>query len=111
MDIMKFIRRGLLAVAATVAVFAVAAPVASASDFTWPSPNVNTIGGQLGPQGCGNNAPAGVGTAGGTTGLSCGAVLSFIGPAIGQVATVIGPTVIGSAVLAPVITSAGPAQN
>jgi hypothetical protein len=100
-------------VAATLCVFAVAAPASSASAYSWPSstPNFNTVGGQLGPQGCGVNAPAGVGTAGGTTGESCGAVLSFIGPAIGQIATVIGPTVIGSAVLAPVTVSAGPVQN
>ena|ERR1700719_729275 len=110
---MRRIRRRLLAVPATLAVFALAAPVSSASAQGWPfpSPNVNTVGGQLGPQGCGINTPAGVGTAGGTTGQSCGAVLSFIGPAIGQVATVIGPTVIGSVVLAPVIVSAGPAQS
>jgi hypothetical protein len=110
---MRFIRPRLLAVAATLAVFAVAAPVSSASAWSWPfdTPNFDTIGGQIGPMGCGVNAPAGVGTAGGTTGESCGAVLSFVGPAIGQVATVIGPTIIGGVVLAPISVSAGPIQN
>jgi hypothetical protein len=107
---MRFIRRHLLAVAATMGVLAVAAPVSSASIFTWPAglPDINTVGGQSGPLGCGSNAPAGNGPAGGTTGQACGSVLSFIGPAVGQVATVIGPTIIGATVLAPITVSAGP---
>jgi hypothetical protein len=109
---MRFIRGRLLAVAATLTVFAVAAPISSASaDWPFTVPNINTVGGQAGAYGCGINDPEGVGAAGGTTSQSCGAVLSFIGPAIGEVATVIGPTIIGSAVLAPVSVSAGPVQN
>jgi hypothetical protein len=107
---MRFIRGHLLAVAATMGVFAVAAPVSSASIFTWPVglPSINSVGGQAGTYGCGSNAPAGNGPAGGTTNQSCGAVLSFIGPSIGEIASVVGPTVIGSPVLAPITVSAGP---
>jgi hypothetical protein len=36
-----------------------------------------------------------------------GAGLTFIGPSIGQIATVIGPTIIGPAVIGTVIVSAG----
>jgi hypothetical protein len=39
--------------------------------------------------------------------MACGAVLSFIGPSIGSVSTVIGPTIIGSTILAPVTVSNG----
>jgi hypothetical protein len=109
---MRFIRGRLLAVAATLAVVAVAAPISTASaDWPFTVPNVDTAGGQAGSFGCGLNTPAGVGFAGSTTSQSCGSVLSFVGPAIGQVATVIGPTIIGATVVAPVTVSAGPVQN
>ena len=50
----------------------------------------------------------GQGRTGGTEDVQCqGAGLQFIGPAIGQVASVMGPTIIGSNVNAPVQTSAG----
>jgi hypothetical protein len=111
---MRCIRRRVLAVAATIGVFAAAAPLASASIFTspttWPVglPGSYAAGGQTGSYGCGSNAPAGVGPAGGTVVQSCGTVLSFIGPSTGQIASVVGPTIIGSTVLAPVTVSAGP---
>jgi hypothetical protein len=115
---MRFIRRHFLAVAATIGVFAVAAPVSSASAFTWPVnstwggvPKVNNFGGQGGGFGCAENFPTGVGPAGGTTNQACGPGLTFIGPSVGQVASVVGPTIIGSTVLAPINTSAGPVQN
>jgi hypothetical protein len=67
-------------------------------------------GGQAnGPAGCtGANAPSGVGDAGATSNQICGATLAFVGPSIGQVSTAIGPTIIGSTVLAPVTVSSGP---
>jgi hypothetical protein len=116
---MKFIRGHLLALAATIGVFAVAAPVSGAGAFTWPtdyswsgtSPKINTFGGEAGSFGCGLNFPTGVGPAGGTTNQVCGGGLTFIGPSVGQIASVVGPTIIGSTVLAPVTTSAGPVQN
>ena len=119
---MKLIRKHVLAVAGTMSLLALAAPAAGASAFPWQSTfrstavafpwpgsfgNTANIGGQAGPLGCGSNAPAGNGAAGGTTNQSCGSVLSFIGPSIGQIASVVGPTIIGSP-LATVIVSAGP---
>jgi hypothetical protein len=71
-------------------------------------PGVNAVGGQTGSFGCGSNAPAGNGPAGGTTSQTCGSVLSFIGPSIGQIASVIGPTIIGSTVVGQVTVSSGP---
>jgi hypothetical protein len=61
------------------------------------------------PSGCvGSNAPSGIGDAGATSNQLCGVTLAFIGPSIGQVSTVMGPTIIGSTVLAPVTVSSGP---
>jgi hypothetical protein len=67
-------------------------------------------GGQAnGPAGCtGANAPSGIGDAGATSNQICGATLAFVGPSVGQVSTAIGPTIIGSTVLAPVTVSSGP---
>jgi hypothetical protein len=62
-------------------------------------------------QGCAAGTRTGVGQVGGSGGtntqMACGAVLSFIGPSIGSVSTVIGPTIIGSTILAPVTVSNG----
>lgn len=52
--------------------------------------------------------PNGQGPVGGTLATVCtGAGLTFIGPAVGQVASVIGPTIIGPAVIGNVVVSAG----
>jgi hypothetical protein len=94
------------------AVLAVAAPVSGAgAAFTpigWPGGIAQ--GGQANaPSGCvGSNAPSGVGDAGATVNQVCGAVLAFVGPSTGQVATAIGPTVIGSTIVAPITVSPGP---
>jgi hypothetical protein len=131
---MRFIRRHLLAVVVTIGTLAVAVPVSSADALTWPSGfstafpagwtgtaayagvvntpvSTPTVGGQAGSFGCGSNTPSGNGPAGGNTNQACGTVLSFIGPSVGQVATVIGPTIIGATVLAPITVSAGPVSN
>jgi hypothetical protein len=66
---------------------------------TFPSLGSPTaIGGnQIGTAGCvGTNRPSLGGNNGSTSSQSCGAVLSFSGPQIGQIASVIGPTIIGS---------------
>jgi hypothetical protein len=61
------------------------------------------------PAGCiGANAPSGIGDAGATSNQICGAGLVFVGPSIGQVATAIGPTIIGSTIVAPITVSPGP---
>jgi hypothetical protein len=58
---------------------------------------------------CGTATGAyGQGAAGGTAAQVCmGTGLSFVGPAVGQIATVIGPTIIGPAVIGNVVVSAG----
>jgi hypothetical protein len=122
--------RLLLAAVATGAV-ALAAPVAGASALTLPTlptfptalptalpaalpiPAVplagNAVGGnQIGSAGCvGTNRPSVGGNNGSTSAQTCGAALSFSGPQIGQISSIIGPTVIGSPGT-NVILSAGP---
>jgi hypothetical protein len=104
--------RGLLALSAATAAVAVAAPVSGASAAFTPIgvPGGVVEGGQAnGPSGCiGANAPSGVGDAGATVNQICGVALAFIGPSTGQVATAIGPTIIGSTILAPITVSPGP---
>jgi hypothetical protein len=69
---------------------------------------INALGGSTnGTAGCvGTNRPSVGGNNGSTSAQTCGAVLSFSGPQIGQIAAVIGPTIIGSQV-AQVVVSAG----
>jgi hypothetical protein len=103
--------RRLLALSAAVAVLALAAPVSGASAAFTPigMPGVGQGGQANAPGGCvGANAPSGIGDAGATSNQICGAGLVFVGPSIGQVATAIGPTVIGSTVAAPITVSPGP---
>jgi hypothetical protein len=94
------------------AALALAAPVSGARAALTPIglPGGVAQGGQAdAPSGCvGANAPSGVGDAGATSNQICGAVLAFVGPSTGQVATAIGPTIIGSTVLAPITVSSGP---
>jgi hypothetical protein len=91
---------------------AVAAPVSSAGAAFPPIglPGGIGQGGQANaPAGCvGANAPSGVGDAGAASNQICGAVLAFVGPTTGQIATAIGPTIIGSTILAPITVSPGP---
>ena len=98
----RSIRRRLVTVAATAGALAVAAPVSAASAQMGLGPsqgcaNVPIVGsaGQLGASG------------GATLQQACGAVLAFNGPSIGNVSSVIGPTIIGGPVLAPVTASTG----
>jgi hypothetical protein len=125
----------LLCVAAATGAVAVAAPLASAGSlpFTfpawpttggfaawpttggfaaWPTTGgigaIGICGNQIGSAGCvGTNRPSVGGNNGSTSAQTCGALLSFIGPQIGQIASVIGPTMIGSPG-AIVMVSAGP---
>jgi hypothetical protein len=99
--------RRLLRLSAAIAAVAVAAPVSGARAEVVPGGVAQ--GGQAVPSGCvGSNAPSGVGDAGASSNQICGAALVFVGPSIGQVATSIGPTIIGSTVAAPITVSAGP---
>jgi hypothetical protein len=61
--------------------------------------------------GCGSNRPDIIGAAGGVTQQTCFNVLAFVGPSIGLVNSQVGPTIIGSTILAPVTVSAGPVVN
>jgi hypothetical protein len=104
--------RRLLVVSAAMAALAVAGPVSGAQAAFTPIgfPAAIGQGGQANaPSGCvGANAPSGVGDAGATVNQICGAVLAFVGPSTGQVASVIGPTIIGSTIAAPITVSPGP---
>ena len=112
--------RLLSAVVAVAAVAALAGPVAGASALTAPGlagglpaaglpaaaavpiPSLPLggagIGGiQSGTAGCvGTNRPSFGGNNGSTSAQTCGAILSFSGPQIGQISATIGPTIIGS---------------
>jgi hypothetical protein len=103
---------------------AIAAPVSGASAAVTPLgfpgagtgftpvglPSGVAQGGQANaPSGCvGPNGPSGVGDAGATENQQCGVTLAFVGPSVGQVAAAIGPTIIGSTVLAPVTVTNAP---
>jgi hypothetical protein len=102
----------LLALSAAMAALAVAGPVSGARAAFPPIvvPGGVVQGGQAnGPSGCVDaNAPSGVGDAGATVNQICGVDLVSVGPSVGQVASAIGPTIIGSTVLAPITVSPGP---
>lgn len=98
------IRGAYVAMVGACAALAVGAPGASASTLPLPT-GVGGLGGlvNLGPGNnpavagaCGTPTGAeGQGGTGGTSAQAClGAGLSFIGPQIGQIASVIGPTII-----------------
>jgi hypothetical protein len=102
------VRRLLLPISAAVAGLGVGAPVPHAGAALLPGGIVQ--GGQANaPALCQDaNAPSGIGDAGATVNQVCGANLVFVGPNVGQVASTVGPTVIGSTLLAPVTVAAGP---
>jgi hypothetical protein len=112
----RAIRRRLLAVVAATGAIALAAPISGASAEIIPPVGLPVVptggaaigGNQIGSAGCvGTNRPSFGGNAGSTSAQTCGSVLSFTGPQIGQIASVIGPTIIGSP-LTQVNESAGP---
>jgi hypothetical protein len=110
---MRSIRRRLLAGALATGAMALAAPVSGASAAIIPPigfPGLGSAvgGAQSGSGGCaGTVRPSlGGGNTGSTSAQTCGAVLIFNGPQIGQIASVIGPTIMGVA-LSPVVVSAG----
>ena len=111
---MRSIRRRLLAATVAIGAVALAGPVSGASaEIPWFGiplpPSLNAVGGnEIGTAGCvGTNRPSVGGNAGSTSAQTCGALLSFSGPQIGQISSVIGPTIIGSP-MAVVNVSAGP---
>jgi hypothetical protein len=109
-----------LSAGVAVGALALGGPVAGAGAATLPAlptafpiPTLplagNAVGGnQIGSAGCvGTNRPSVGGNDGSTSAQTCGAVLSFSGPQIGQIAAIIGPTIIGSPGT-NVVTSGGP---
>jgi hypothetical protein len=127
------VRRILPAALAIAAVLGATAPGASASSlptpaFGWPAggspsptyawnfPPLDANAGAVGSGSggiCGSSSATqgGIGgsTAGGTTAQVClgPGALSFVGPAIGEVSSIVGPTIIGPASNINVIQSAG----
>jgi hypothetical protein len=90
------------------AALAVAAPVSATEAQVVPG-GVAQGGQANGPSGCVDaNAPSGVGDAGATVNQICGVAAAFVGPSTGQVAAAIGPTIIGSTIVAPITVSPGP---
>jgi hypothetical protein len=115
---MRSIRRRLPALVVATGAVALATPVsgASAQVPVLPIPptggfgiGISAIGGnQIGSAGCvGTNRPSFGGNNGSTSAQTCGALLAFTGPQIGQISSVIGPTIIGSP-FTDVTVSAGP---
>jgi hypothetical protein len=105
-------RRTPLAVALALAVLAVGAPAAGAA--TWPGfPAAPSIvpgaaglpGNAVGP--CGTVSEQSQPASGNAAAVCQGAGLAFIGPSVGQIATVIGPTIISPGFVGTVITTAG----
>jgi hypothetical protein len=136
----RSIRRGRIAAVVVVGALALAAPIGGASaatnPFTWlggtatpfafpvalssfPIVQQGAVGGTVLSQasgtnavsGCGSNRPAVIAGAGSLDQQTCGNVLAFVGPSIGQINSQVGPTIIGSVILAPVTVSAGPVVN
>jgi hypothetical protein len=101
------------------AVVALAAPAARASAQTGsglpltgvPVAGATALGGsQIGTAGCAEgNRPSVGGNTGSASSHTCATLLSFSGPEIGQIASVIGPTLIGSP-LTTVAVTAGSVQ-
>jgi hypothetical protein len=111
---MRVIRRSVLGAAAAISVSALGAPTAGAQVFPFPfgagfgvGGAVSVIGQANGPIGCDASSPVGNGFAGGTTSNGCWSGAAGVGPAIGEMANVTGPVVTGSALLAPIVVSAG----
>ena len=110
---MSSMRRRLLAAGIAAAALALAGPVAGAgAQVPLPLPvGSANAGNQIGTAGCvGTNRPSLGGNNGSTSALTCGTTLSFTGPQIGQIANVVGPTIIGSPLTQVYATNGGITQ-
>jgi hypothetical protein len=102
-----------MALAAAIAALAVGVPAAGA--ITWPTfagvppvapGDLSLPGDAAGP--CGTISNEGVGRAGGNEASICqGAGLAFIGPSVGAVATIMGPTIMSPGFVGTIIQSTG----
>jgi hypothetical protein len=108
---LRCIPRRRLAVVLAMGAVSLAAPAGASAQIPIgiPFPGGNAAGGNaIGTAGCvGTNRPSVGGNNGSTSAQACGALLNFSGPQIGQISSVIGPTVIGSPA-SVITTSAGP---
>jgi hypothetical protein len=110
---MRTVRRCLGALAVTACALAATAPVSDARPAVLPPfalpalpPGAVLGGNQIASAPCvGTNRPAVGASVGSTSHSSCGQLLSFSAPQIGQIATVIGPTIIGGTVATPLTVS------
>jgi hypothetical protein len=111
-------RKRLAAVIAAIGVLASVAPVAGARAAIPGFPGLSGVAplgvsplggdfaGSVGP--CSRSSAEGqAGTGSYATQVCQGSGLSFVGPAVGQVASVIGPTIIGPTSIGSVVVSAG----
>jgi hypothetical protein len=121
---LRSIFRRLSALAVATGAVALAAPVVGASAAVFPPfalpltpiafplpggvagvAGVNTLGTSAGC--AGTNRPSVGGNTGSTSAQTCSALLLFNGPQIGQISSVIGPTIIGSPIIGQVNVSGG----
>jgi hypothetical protein len=110
---MRTVRRCLGALAVAACALAATAPVSDAAPpvvrpFALPALPAGAVlpGNQIASAPCvGTNRPAVGASVGSTSHDSCGLLLSFGAPQIGQIATVIGPTIIGGTLTTPVTTA------
>jgi hypothetical protein len=130
-SIWNFVRRRRVAL--VLAALCAAVPVSGASAAISPTPFLQSsavpfafpFGGYHGggavvavgpatgfaPSGCGQIRTSVISATGASEAQSCFDGLSFIAPAIGQINSQVGPTIIGSTILAPVTVSAGAVVN
>jgi hypothetical protein len=118
---MRALLRRPLALAVATGAVALAAPIAGASAAILPpvglpfstvgfplaggASGVNTFGTSAGC--AGTNRPSVGGNTGSTSAQTCSALLVFNGPQIGQISSVMGPTIIGSTITGQVNVSGG----
>jgi hypothetical protein len=107
-------RRRRAAVVVAIAGLSICAPAVSAHAETGATPAPPDLevpalsGAPFGPDSCAGYSMAGQGGTAGTENKICqGSGLVFVGPSVGQIATVIGPTIIGPAVIGTTVVSAG----
>jgi hypothetical protein len=112
---MPHTRRRLAAAIGAIGVLAIVAPGASAATTGFPVPagvvplGLTPLGDAAGSLGlCARTSAEGQAATGSNGVQVCqGSGLSFVGPHVGQVASVIGPTIIGPTAVGSVVVSAG----
>jgi hypothetical protein len=97
---------GVLAIGGSVASAHATMAASLPAQTALASPALLPLDGTAGAEACARHTATGQGTTGTTEPQVCiGSGLSFIGPSVGQVATVIGPTTIGPAQVNAVVSA------